>query len=74
MSGATMDMDLLENLLSQAKALGASAADVTAVGSESFSAGVRLRAVETLKHSAERRVGLRLFAGKRSAVSSTSAS
>jgi len=68
----TLEMSLLDDLLAQAKKLGASAADVLAVDSESFSAGVRLRAVETLKQSAERCVGLRLFAGKRSAVSATS--
>lgn len=68
----TLDLSLLDNLLVQAKKLGASAADVTAVESESFSAGVRLRAVETLQRSVERRVGIRLFAGKRAAAASTS--
>ena len=67
-----MDLNLCDDLLAQAKRLGATSADVTAAESQGFTAGVRLRAVETLKQSSERLVGLRLFAGKRSASSATS--
>jgi PmbA protein len=67
-----MDLGLCDDLLAQAKRLGASGADVTAAESQGFAAGVRLRAVETLKQSSGRLVGLRLFAGTRSASSATS--
>lgn len=68
----TLDLDLCDGLLKQAKALGASSADVLAVDGQSFAAGVRLRQVETLKQSSDRLVGIRLFQGKRSAVAATS--
>ncbi len=69
---STLDLNVLEDLLAQARRLGATAADASAVESDAFSAGVRLRAVETLKRSAERRVGIRIFAGQRAAAASTS--
>lgn len=68
----SLDLNVCEELLQRARKLGASQADVMAVESDAFSAGVRLRAVETLKQSSDRLLGIRLFDGKRSAVSATS--
>lgn len=67
-----MDLGLLDGLLASARKLGATAADVLAEESESLTTGVRLRAPETLKRSSERRIGIRLFRGARSAASATS--
>lgn len=65
----------LENLatevLQQARRIGASAGDVLIATGESFSAGVRLGAVEKIQQSQEKRMGLRLFVGYRSAITST---
>ncbi len=68
---ATVDLELAEWALGEAKKKGASAAEVLCVTAESLSAGVRLGEVEKLKSSRERRLGLRVFCGQSSATSST---
>jgi len=68
---AEMDLKLAEWALDEAKAKGATAAEVLLVSGESLSAGVRLGEVEKLKSSRERRLGLRIFSGQSSATSST---
>lgn len=57
--------------LDQARALGASAAEVLLVSAESLAAGVRMGEVEKLKSSRERRLGLRVFTGQSSATAAT---
>jgi PmbA protein len=57
--------------LDQARGCGASAAEVLIVTAESLDAGVRMGEVEKLKHSRERRLGLRVFTGQSSATAST---
>ena len=64
--------ELAADLLTQAERLGATAGDVVIVSGEAFSAGVRLGDVETIHNAQERRLGLRLFDGRRSAIASTS--
>jgi len=64
--------ELASDVLRQAKVLGASTADVFIVEDEAFSVQVRLREVETLKSAREKRLGLRLFLGQRSATTATS--
>jgi PmbA protein len=68
---ATVDLDLANWALGEAKKKGATAAEVICVNAESLSAGVRLGEVEKLKSSRERRLGLRVFCGQSSANSST---
>src|ERR1700685_3353035 len=68
---ATIDIQLANWVLDQAKSKGSSAAEVLCVTAESLSAGVRLGEVEKLKSSRERRLGLRVFTGQSSATSST---
>jgi PmbA protein len=68
---ATVDIDLADWALDQARRRGAGAAEVLCVSAESLEAGVRLGEVEKLKSSRERRLGLRIFCGKSSATSST---
>ncbi len=65
--------------VSQAKALlkkamekGASGGDILVGEGESFSAQVRLNTVEKVSNASGKRLGLRLFFGKRSAITSTS--
>jgi len=60
-----------ERALAAALRAGASAADVLVAQSESLFAAVRLGKREKIKHSVERRIGLRVFAGKRSASGSS---
>jgi len=62
---------LAEWLLSEARACGASAAEVLLVSGESIAAGVRKGEVEKLKSSRERRLGIRVFTGQSSATAST---
>ncbi len=68
---ATLDLGLAEWVLGEAKARGATAAEVLCVTAESLAAGVRLGEVEKLKHSRERRIGIRVFAGQSSATAGT---
>src|ERR1700722_17285415 len=68
---ATVDIELANWALEEARRKGASAAEVLCVTAESLEAGVRMGEVEKLKSSRERRLGLRVFCGKSSATSST---
>lgn len=51
---------------------GASGAEVFMVEDESFSVLVRMRGVDTVKSAREKRLGLRVFVGQRSATTATS--
>ncbi|HEX7547585.1 MAG TPA: DNA gyrase modulator, partial [Candidatus Methylomirabilis sp.] len=64
--------DLAKDLLKEAGKRGASAADAVIVEGESFSVQVRMREVDTLKSAREKRLGLRVFLGHRSATTATS--
>ncbi len=64
--------DLATTLLARAKEQGASDADVVVADGENFSVQVRLSAVDRLTKAREKRLGLRVFVGKRSASVSTS--
>ena len=66
-----IDRDLAEDLLAQARKLGAIDADVMAVEGTTFSTRVRLGSVEKLEQARERRLGLRVIVDQRTAVSST---
>src|SRR5262249_36307646 len=63
--------DLAATVLQQAQRLGASAGDVLIATGESFAAGVRLGEVEKVHNAREKRMGLRLFVGHSSAITST---
>ncbi len=63
--------DLATDILHQAQQLGAEAGDVIIAAGDSFSATVRLGKVEKILNSREKRLGLRLFVGKSSAITST---
>jgi len=60
------------DVVAQAMKAGASDAEAVAREGDEFSVSVRMGQVETLKESGSRALGLRVFAGKRSASSSTS--
>ena len=62
---------LATDTLTQARQLGADAGDVIIAAGDSFSATVRLGKVEKILNSREKRMGLRLFVGKSSAITST---
>jgi PmbA protein len=64
--------ELANDLLKQAVGQGASGAEVIIVEDEAFSVQVRMRAVDTLKSAREKRLGLRLCFGQRSATTATS--
>lgn len=64
--------ELAQDLLKDAAARGASGAEVIVVADEAFSVQVRMRSVDTLKNAREKRLGLRLCFGQRSATTSTS--
>jgi len=64
--------ELVDRLLKDAGRRGASGAEVVLVEDESSSVQVRLRDVETVKSAREKRLGLRVFFGPRSANTSTS--
>jgi PmbA protein len=64
--------DLLVDVLARARARGATEADGFLVEEQHFSASVRLGQVDTVAHSREQRLSLRVFAGKASAAASTS--
>src|SRR5215472_18785392 len=65
-------LDLLSDLLDQAKSRGATAADAFVVEDQSFSAQVRLGRVDTVKHAREQHLALRVFVGHSVAAASTS--
>jgi len=66
------DAALLADVLARATARGATAADGFLIEEQSFSASVRLGQVDTVTHSREQRLALRVFAGRASAAASTS--
>ncbi|SLM48792.1 Peptidase U62 [Nitrospira japonica] len=76
MSGAITPTDgyrqLASDILAMAKRGGATEADVVIVDGENLSVQVRLAAVDRLSKAREKRLGLRVFMGKRSASTSTS--
>ncbi len=72
MSGEVLGADLLADVLGRARARGATEADGFLIEEQHFSASVRLGQVDTVKHSREQRLSLRVFAGKASAAASTS--
>jgi len=63
---------LAQDLLERAKRHGATEADVMVADGDTFSVQVRLSAVDRLTKAREKRLGLRVFFGKRSASASTS--
>ena len=67
-----IDAQAVQDLLQTARAHGASGGDALLVDSTSFEAQVRLGDVETVQNSLQKRLGLRLFFGQRSATTSTS--
>ena len=64
--------DLLVSVLRRAAQRGATAADGYLVEESRFGASVRMGEIETLSHSREQRLALRVFAGRASAAASTS--
>jgi PmbA protein len=71
-SGESIRPELLTEVLGRARARGATEADGFLIEEQHFSASVRLGQVDTVKHSREQRLSLRVFAGKASAAASTS--
>jgi PmbA protein len=67
-----VDPQLVSDLLQQARARGATAGDALLVENDAFDVEVRLGAVEKVQQSQQKRLGLRLFFGQRSATTSTS--
>src|SRR5438132_3386446 len=67
-----IDQNLMDELLAKAKRKGATAAGVVAVEGDSASVQVRLSAVDKLSKAREKRLGLRVYVGRRSAGASTS--
>jgi len=63
--------DVAAHAIECARRAGATACDALVLEHEASSSTVRLREVETVKLSRERRLGLRCFAGQASAVAST---
>lgn len=63
---------LAHDLLKHAAGKGATGAEVIVVEDESFSVQVRMRAVDTLQSARQKRLGLRLCFGQRSATTATS--
>ncbi len=64
--------DVAQQLLAAAKSAGATAADVVVAEGDSLETGVRLGEIEKLKQSRQKHLGLRVFVGDRSAVTSSS--
>jgi PmbA protein len=65
-------MNLAQDLLARAKRCGADEADVIVANGETLSVQVRMGSVDRLTKAREKRLGLRVFFGKRSASASTS--
>jgi PmbA protein len=63
--------EVAELLLRTARAHGASAADVIVARSDTLEVGVRLGEVEKLKQARQKHLGFRVFAGERSAITSS---
>lgn len=71
-SNANGYAQLAADVLAQAKACGATEADIVVADGETFSVQVRVGMVDRLTKAREKRLGLRVFIGKRSATTSTS--
>ena len=67
-----IDQNFTADLLAKVTRKGASAADVVAVEGDSASVQIRLSAVDKLSKAQEKRLGLRVYFGRRSAGASTS--
>ena len=67
-----IDQNFTEKLIARAQKKGASAVDVIAVEGDSASVQVRLSGVDKLSKAQEKRLGLRVYFGQRSAGGSTS--
>ena len=67
-----MDQDRLQNVVAQALAAGADAAEAVAVQRQSLSVGVRQGALEEVEREESRDLGLRVFVGRAQAVVSGS--
>jgi len=67
-----MNEELLVDVLARAVQRGATAADGFLVEERRFATSVRMGEIETLHHSSEQRLSLRVFAGRASAAASTS--
>lgn len=67
-----MDLDLLHDVVRQAQAQGADAAEAVFVERQALSVGVRLGALEDVEREEARDLGLRVFIGQRQAVVSGS--
>ena len=67
-----IDPQAVQDLLRSARSRGATGGDALLVDSTSFDTQVRLGDVETVQNSHQKRLGLRLFFGRRSATTSTS--
>lgn len=70
MSGQPLE-EVAEVLLAGAKRGGATAADVVVAEGHSLDVGVRLGDVEKLKHARQKHLGLRVFIGDHSAITSS---
>jgi PmbA protein len=70
LSGALLD--LLGDVLQRARGKGATEADAFMVEDQSFSAQVRMRQVDTVKHARDQHLALRVFVGRSAAAASTS--
>lgn len=64
--------EMAQGAVSRAMALGASGAECTIAEGEEFSAGVRLREVESLKQAGSRGAGIRVLVGRHTGSSRTS--
>lgn len=64
-------LKVAEQLLAAAKRCGADAADVLMFEGDSLEVGVRLNEIEKIKQAREKHLGLRVFVGDRSAVTSS---
>src|SRR5512132_1404049 len=67
-----IDQNFTEDVINRAKRKGATAVDVVAVEGDSASVQIRLSAVDKLSKAQEKRLGLRVYFGQRSAGGSTS--
>jgi PmbA protein len=67
-----IDPGMIQDLLRMARQRGATAGDALLVENDAFDVEVRLGEVEKVQHSHQKRLGLRLFFGQRSATTSTS--
>jgi PmbA protein len=72
MERVELSKELGQEILSMAKAKGASQGDVVMAESDSFFVTVRMGEVEKISQAGEKRLGLRLFFGNSSASASTS--